>query len=97
MRFRDAFPAFDIRVFALEFFVDGKEMFDFAQDMRREIGMLANLRVSGACRGDGENFFIPLSLVDHFKQAYRPRFHQTTGESRVGHQDQNIQSITVRA
>ncbi len=65
-------PAADLGVFALELFVDGKEMLDFAQYMGRKVGVSVNRFVKGAVDRDGEHFFIGKLLIEHFQDTDGP-------------------------
>jgi hypothetical protein len=53
MRHFDVLPSFDVGVLSFQLFIDGKEVFHFAQNMRRETTEIFDFLVSGAGFGDG--------------------------------------------
>jgi hypothetical protein len=74
------FPAFDTRLFLLQFFINFEKMFDLLQQVGRDFRQVLDVIPEWVGNGNAENFLIGPLLIPHLEQAYGPRLNDTAGK-----------------
>src|SRR5215510_279150 len=90
-------PTRQLGFLAFQAFVDGKEVLDLAQQMRKYLVAILDLLVDRIVLNYRQNFLIVFSLVHHAQQPDGADLHHAPGKAGRIHQHQDVERVAIQA